>query len=166
MRASKPAALMCQRPALPPAYPTLHILFRLAWKSRIQVGFAQSAALRSSCTASFCKAVPDTFRAVFSNCCIIFSIKSFLTERVPTQLRPNQLYIFLFTSRVGTCPGRGGWEHVAGVCVKILRSVVQRVLEQFCITFSPKMGAGGCPETLKSAPRWPSAAPDRIFIDF
>ena len=27
------------------------------------------------------------------------------------------------------------------------------------------MGGGGCPETPKSAPGWPSAASDRIFID-
>ena len=43
------------------------------------------------------------------------------------------------TSWVESCSGRGGWEQVAGVCVKILRSVVQRCLEQFCITFSHKI---------------------------
>ena len=54
----------------------------------------------------------------------------------------------------------------AAMRAKVLRSVVQSVCEQFCITFSPKMGAGGCPETLKSAPGCPRVASDRIFIDF
>ena len=43
------------------------------------------------------------------------------------------------TSWVETCSGRGGWEQVAGVCVKILRSVLQRFPEQFRITFSHKI---------------------------
>ena len=49
---------------------------------------------------------------------------------------------------------------------KAFPHIFQTVFSQFCITFSPKMGAGGCPETPKSEPRWPSAAPDRIFIKF
>ena len=78
----------------------------------------------------------------------------------------NIILTFVFTSWVETCSGRGEWEHVAGVCVKILRSVVQRVLQPFYITFSPKMGAGGCPGTPKPEPRYPNGASDRIFIDF
>ena len=54
----------------------------------------------------------------------------------------------------------------AGVCVKILQGSVQRMSEQFCITFSPKTGAGGYPDTLNSEPGWPSAASDRISIGF
>ena len=92
--------------------------------------------------------------------------KVLLTERVPTQLRHSRFFYEL-----GGNVFRQRWVGASCWCVrkefaKRCAKVSGTVLHHFFTQNSPKMGAGGCPETLKSAPGCPSAASDRIFIDF